>query len=76
MFLPNHAKALKTYQRDMTTVNLYHSEWLEGRFPATMEIKGKKWPVWVGGEPGDFTLQYNVYHGQAHSLIIALGNNP
>jgi hypothetical protein len=37
MFLPNDAKLLKTYQRDVTTVNLYHSEWLKARFPATRD---------------------------------------
>lgn len=46
---------------------LYHSNWLAKRFKAGL---------FVEGAPGDFTLQYNVYAGDVHALIIALGNNP
>jgi hypothetical protein len=75
-FLPDDATLTKTYQRDETTVNLYHSEWLKDRYPATMTIRSAEVSLWPEGKPGDFTLQYNVYEGRVHALIIALGNNP
>lgn len=75
-FLPHDAKLMKTYQRDVTTVHVYHSEWLKDRFPLTTKIKDLELSNWPEAEPGDFTLQYNVYDGKASSLIIGLGNNP
>ena len=34
MFIPDDATLIKTYQRDGTMVNLYHSDWLAKRFEA------------------------------------------
>lgn len=65
--MPDDAVLVKTYTRDVTTVHLYQSKWLADQFDADMFIEG---------QPGQFTLQYNVYDGKATSVLLALGNNP
>lgn len=69
-FFPFDAQMIKTYSppdRSETTVHLYYSAALAPRFE-------DKW--WIGGDPGQFTLQYNVFKGQITRFIIATGNNP
>ncbi|MBI3958043.1 MAG: hypothetical protein HY328_04460 [Chloroflexi bacterium] len=53
--------------RPETTVRLYMSEMLKYYFSKD---------DFILGEPGQFTVQYNVYDNQVTRMIIALGNNP
>lgn len=66
--IPTDSVLVETYNPDgrpETTVNLYMSESLKSRFGE-----------WIGGEAGNFTIQYNTYDGAVTRLIIAIGNNP
>ena len=68
--IPADSQLIETYSpegRPETIVNLYLSESLKSRFDAD-------W--WIGGEPGNFTVQYNVLDGKVTRMIIATGNNP
>lgn len=74
--IPADSQFVKTYTpegRPETTVNLYMSESLKSRFNPEDSITGD-W--WTGGEPGNFTVQYNQYDAGVTRMIIALGNNP
>lgn len=69
-FAPVDAKLVKTYSppgRPETTVNLYISRSLADHCEPDS---------FTGGEPGNFTIQYNVYDGRVTRMIVALGNNP
>jgi hypothetical protein len=50
-----------------TTVYLYRSESLVERFDAD---------DFIGGEPGEFIILYNIYEDGVHRAIVATGNNP
>ncbi len=68
--IPADSQFIKTYNpegRPETVVNLYFSESLNSRFTSE---------DFVGGEPGNFTVQYNQYEYGITRMIIALGNNP
>jgi uncharacterized protein YraI len=68
MLMPTDATLIKTYSptgRPETTVMLYMSESMKDRFD-----------LWVGGEPGNFIVQYNTYSGRVTRSIISVGNNP
>lgn len=68
--IPVDSQLIETYSpegRPETIVNLYLSESLKSRFSTDL---------WIGGEPGNFTVQYNVYDGKVTRLIITTGNNP
>jgi hypothetical protein len=49
------------------TVTLYMSEALKGRFRPDQ---------FIGGEPGQFIVFYEVNEGRVTLLVIAIGNNP
>ena len=69
-FAPVDASQLETYSPDgrpETMVNLFISPSLVERFEAD---------VFIGGQPGNFTIQYNIVEGQITRMIVALGNNP
>lgn len=68
LLIPSDNVQVETYSPDgrpETTVNLYTSKSLE-----------KYFDKWVGGDPGNFTIQYNAYDGIVKRLIVAIGNNP
>lgn len=68
--LPNDSQLVTVYNpsgRPETTVRLYISEALKDRFAED---------DFVGGEPGNFTVQYNTFDNQVTRMIISLGNNP
>ncbi len=74
--IPSDSQFIETYSpigRPETTVNLYFSESLKSRFKNEDSSFGN-W--WTGGEPGNFTVQYNVYDGRVGRMIIGIGNNP
>jgi hypothetical protein len=67
-FIPADAKFVKTYtSQGGSTVDLYKSESLKGRF------KGDEW---TGGKPGDFIILYRNQTGRTTTFIAATGNNP
>lgn len=67
-FIPADAKFVKSYtSRSGSTVDLYASESLKGRF--TDED-------WTGGKPGDFIILYRNQTGKTTTFIISTGNNP
>lgn len=73
--IPSDSDYIETYSPEGSPeiiVNLYHSESLKDRFKDEDSFSG--W--WTGGEPGDFTIIYNVYDGLVGRMIIATGNNP
>lgn len=66
--MPTDATLIRTYNpagRPETTVMLYMSESMKDHFN-----------LWVGGEPGNFIVQYNTYDGRVTRSIISVGNNP
>jgi hypothetical protein len=68
--MPTDGELVRTYsppERPATTVHLYHSAALASRFEAQ---------YFIGGKPGNYTIQYNVFDSQVSSMIIAIGNNP
>lgn len=66
--IPADAKFVKTYtSQGGSTVDLYKSESLKGRF------KGNEW---TGGKPGDFIILYRNQTGRTTTFIAATGNNP
>jgi hypothetical protein len=74
--IPTDHQLVKTYHPDgrpETVVNLYRSEWLKNRFNSESSMMGN-W--WTGGEPGNFTVQYNIYDYGVSRMLIAIGNNP
>jgi hypothetical protein len=71
--IPTDSQFIKTYSpegRPETVVNLYFSESLKSRF------NSEDFDSWIGGESGNFTVQYNQYEYGITRMIIALGNNP
>lgn len=67
-FVPTDAKFVRTYtSRSGSTVDLYRSESLKGRFGAN---------DWTGGKPGDFIILYRNQTGRTTTFIAATGNNP
>jgi hypothetical protein len=67
-FIPADAKFVKTYtSRSGSTVDLYKSESLKGRFEND---------DWTGGKPGDFIILYRNQTGRTTTFIISTGNNP
>jgi hypothetical protein len=75
--LPSDRSLTKTYTPvDGRTVDLYRSEWLKGRFPATMKIGQSEYTMWTEGEPGDFITLYRNATGKVTSIIITIGNAP
>lgn len=67
-FIPADAKFVRTYtSRSGSTVDLYRSESLKGRFSDD---------DWTGGKPGDFTILYRNQTGRTTTFIIGTGNNP
>jgi hypothetical protein len=74
--IPNDSQLVNTYSpegRPETVVNLYFSESLKDRFRSEDSLTGD-W--WVGGQPGNFAVQYNLYDFGVTRMIIAIGNNP
>ncbi|MGQ0603094.1 MAG: hypothetical protein ACT4QE_15540 [Anaerolineales bacterium] len=70
MLVPSDAVRMEAYSPDgrpETIVILYTSEYLKTQFADEQ---------FVGGEAGNFTLQYNVFDGVVTRMIVALGNNP
>lgn len=70
--IPLDCKLVETYSpegRPETIVLLYISESLKSRFNSSSSS-------WIGGEPGNFTVQYNQYEYGITRMIIATGNNP
>lgn len=68
--LPGDNQLVTVYNpsgRPETTVRLHMSEALKISFAED---------DFVGGELGNFTVQYNTFDGQVTRMIIALGNNP
>jgi hypothetical protein len=68
--LPGDSQLVTVYNpsgRPETTVRLHMSEALKIRFADD---------DFVGGEAGNFTVQYNTFDGQVTRMIIALGDNP
>jgi hypothetical protein len=68
--MPRDGKLVRTYsppERPATTVHLYHSEALASRFEER---------YFMGGKPGDYTIQYNVFDDHVSSMIIAIGTIP
>lgn len=68
--IPADSQLIQTYSpegRPETIVNLYFSESLKDRFSPDL---------WIGGQPGNFTVQYNAYDYGIGRMIITLGNNP
>jgi hypothetical protein len=67
-FIPADAKFVKTYtSRGGSTVDLYTSEALKGRFAAA---------EFIGGKPGDFIILYRNQTGLTTTFIAGVGNNP
>jgi len=67
-YFPADAKYVNTYTNaGGSTVDLYNSESLKSRFPAS---------EFIGGQPGDFTAIYRNQTGAVTTFIIAIGNNP
>jgi hypothetical protein len=67
-FIPADAKFVRTYTSNSgSTVDLYKSESLKGRFAAD---------DWTGGKPGDFIVLYRNQTGRTTTFIISTGNNP
>jgi hypothetical protein len=69
-FVPSDAVEVETYSPNgspETTVNLFMSPSLAEHLEAD---------AFIGGEPGNFTIQYNTFEGQVTRMIVALGNNP
>jgi hypothetical protein len=67
-FIPADAKFVKTYtSRSGSTVDLYRSESLKGRFEDD---------DWAGGKPGDFIILYRNQTGRTTTFIASTGNNP
>lgn len=67
-FIPADAKFVKIYtSRSGSTVDLYKSESLRGRFSND---------DWTGGKPGDFIILYRNQTGRTTTFIIGTGNNP
>ena len=74
---PQDSTFIRTFEQNDRTIDLYHSEWLKNRFPATFKIKDTEMSYWLGGEPGDFTVLYRAdADGRVTSFVIGLGNNP
>lgn len=70
MLIPSDGRLLTVYSpsgRPETTVRLYMSDGLKERFAED---------DFVGGEPGNFTVQYNTYESRVTRMIVSLGNNP
>lgn len=66
--IPADSVFIETYSpngRPETTVNLYMSESLKSRFEQ-----------WIGGEAGNFIVQYKVFDGKVPVMLISIGNNP
>lgn len=69
VLIPADSQLIETYSpegRPETTVHLYMSDFLKGQFAGE---------VWIGGEPGNFTVQYNVFDGGVGRLVVTTGNN-
>lgn len=67
-FIPADGKFVRTYtSQSGSTVDLYRSESLKGRFGADN---------WTGGKPGDFIILYRNQTGRTTTFIAATGNNP
>ena len=68
--IPPDARFVRTYAaRGDRPVDLYTSESLKSRFPAS---------PWTGGEPGDLIVIYRTRpsDGRVTSIVLATGNNP
>jgi hypothetical protein len=66
---PNDAELVETYSpegRPDTTVHVYSSEWLKGRFGGN----------WGGGEPGQFIIVYTVTDNSVDAIKVMIGNSP
>ncbi len=67
-FIPADAKFVRTYtSRSGSTVDLYRSESLKGRFSDE---------DWTGGKPVDFIILYRNQTGRTTTFIISTDNNP
>lgn len=74
---PLDSTLVRTFQKNDRTIDLYHSEWLKSRFPATQKIGDADHSFWDGGEPGDFIVLYRAdADGRVTSFVISIGNNP
>lgn len=77
LLLPDDRKLIRTYtSAGGRLVDLYRSEWLKDRFPATMKLGDSDFSMWIEGEPGDFIVLYRAATGKVSSIIVAIGNNP
>jgi len=68
--IPADSQYIQTYSpegRPDLVVDLYLSQLLVGRFGGN---------VWVGGQPGNFIVAYNVSDFGVTRMVITLGNNP
>jgi hypothetical protein len=66
---PTDAELIETYSpagRPETTVHVYSSQWLKGRFGGQ----------WSSGEPGQFIIVYNVGEDGVSDIKVVIGNNP
>jgi hypothetical protein len=67
-FIPADAKFVRTYTSGSeSTVDLYKSESLKGRFSDG---------DWTGGKVGEFIILYRNQTGRTTTFIISTGNNP
>jgi hypothetical protein len=68
--IPTDRQYVQTYSpegRPDLVVDLHLSQSLASRFSGN---------VWVGGQPGNFTVSYNVFETGVTRMVITLGNNP
>jgi hypothetical protein len=77
-FTPTDSTLVKTYTSDTgQLVDLYHSDTLAERFPATVTIGTSEVSSWTNAEPGDFIVIYRpAAEGRVSGLVLGLGNNP
>jgi hypothetical protein len=77
-FTPTDSTLVKTYTSDTgQIVDLYHSDTLADRFPATVTIGTSEVSSWLNAEPGDFIVIYRPSpDGGVSGLVFGLGNNP
>jgi len=77
LVIPMDSKLVESHiDPDGRTVELYISEWLKDRFPATMKIGTGDVSMWTNGEPGNFTVLYRGDQREARSILIGIGNAP
>jgi len=65
-YIPEDATLLETTSDQSSTIDIYHSEWLIGRYPETMAWSGgflsDTTASDANGNPGDFMVHYQSNH--------------